>query len=123
MVPLLFPPVSAMMKKVKNVWKCFIMLRKVFCILLAVCLSVPLACPALAADTPDVVEMPAVVTPLQKEPAAEEPAPEEPAEEAGASEEDAPSGLAALFDDFRAAYNLTEQNFAVSYYDTVTQES
>ena len=99
------------------------MLRKVFCILLAVCLSVPLACPALAADTPDVVEMPAVVTPLQKEPAAEEPAPEEPAEEAGASEEDAPSGLAALFDDFRAAYNLTEQNFAVSYYDTVTQES
>ena len=47
------------------------MLRKVFCILLAVCLSVPLACPALAADTPDVVEMPAVVTPLQKEPAAE----------------------------------------------------
>lgn len=99
------------------------MLRKVFCILLAVCLSVPLACPALAADTPDVVEMPAVVTPLQKEPAAEEPAPEEPAEEAGASEEDAPSGLAALFDDFRAEYNLTEQNFAVSYYDTVTQES
>ena len=99
------------------------MLRKVFCILLAVCLSVPLACPALAADTPDVVEMPAVVTPLQKEPAAEEPAPEEPAEEAGASEEDAPSGLTALFDDFRAEYNLTEQNFAVSYYDTVTQES
>ena len=99
------------------------MLRKVFCILLAVCLSVPLACPALAADTPDVVEMPTVVTPLQKEPAAEEPAPEEPAEEAGASEEDAPSGLAALFDDFRAEYNLTEQNFAVSYYDTVTQES
>ena len=49
--------------------------------------------------------------------------PEEPAEEAGASEEDAPSGLAALFDDFRAEYNLTEQNFAVSYYDTVTQES
>ena len=48
------------------------MLRKVFCILLAVCLSVPLACPALAADTPDVVEMPTVVTPLQKEPAAED---------------------------------------------------
>ncbi len=101
------------------------MLQKVFCILLAVCLSVPLACSALAADTPEVVEMPTVVTPLQKEPEAEEAgaAPEEAAEEAGASEEDTPSGLAALFDEFRAQYNLTEQNFAVSYYDTVTQES
>ena len=102
------------------------MLRKVFCILLAVCLCVPLACSALAADTPEVVEMPAVVTPLQKAPEAEAPAPEaaaeETAEEAGGSEEDTPSGLAALFDEFRAQYNLTEQNFAVSYYDTVTQE-
>ena len=43
----------------------FIMLRKVFCILLAVCLSVPLACPALAADTPDVVE--AVYTHLRQD--------------------------------------------------------
>ena len=66
-----------------------------------------------------------LVTPLQKEPEAEEAgaAPEEAAEEAGASEEDTPSGLAALFDEFRAQYNLTEQNFAVSYYDTVTQDS
>ena len=100
------------------------MLRKIVCILLAVCLSVPLACSALAADTPDVVEMPVVVTPPQKEPAEEEAdAAEEAASEEAAPEQDAPSGLAALFDDFRAEYNLTEQNFAVSYYDTVTQES
>ena len=31
--------------------------------------------------------------------------------------------LAELFDEFRAARNLTEDNFAVSYYDTVTGES
>ena len=104
------------------------MLRKIVCALLAVCLTVGALIPVLAADTPEVVEMPAVVTPLQKEPAAEDSAPQEEvpdetAEEAAAPEEDAPSGLAALFDEFRAAYNLTDQNFAVSYYDTVTQES
>ena len=119
-----------MMEKVKKRLEVFlIMLRKVFCILLAVCLSVPQACSALAADTPEVVEMPAVVTPLQKKPpeerasAAEEAAAEEAAPEGDAPEEDAPSGLAALFDEFRAEYNLTHENFAVSYYDTVTQES
>ena len=91
------------------------MLKKIVSVLLSLLLVLPLCAAVLAEDTPQVVELPAVVTPM--EPAAEE-APEEESPEA----EEA-SSLAALFDDFRAEYNLTEQNFAVSYYDTVTQES
>lgn len=91
------------------------MLKKIVSVLLSLLLVLPLCAAVLAEDTPQVVELPAVVTPM--EPAAEE-APEEESPEA----EEA-SSLAALFDSFRAEWGLTESNFAVSYYDTVTGES
>ena len=100
------------------------MVRKFICALLAVLLTFPLASFIVAEDIPEVVEMPAVVTPMQTaqeeteaDASEEASAPEEPSEDA-----DEPR-LAELFDEFRAARNLTEDNFAVSYYDTVTGES
>lgn len=100
------------------------MVRKFICALLAVLLALPLASFIAAEDIPEVVEMPAVVTPMQTaqeeteaDASEEASAPEEPSEDA-----DEPR-LAELFDEFRAARNLTEDNFAVSYYDTVTDES
>ena len=96
------------------------MVRKFICALIAVLLALPLASFIAAEDIPEVVEMPAVVTPMQtaqEETEADASAPEEPSEDA-----DEPR-LAELFDEFRAARNLTEDNFAVSYYDTVTGES
>ena len=92
------------------------MVRKFICALLAVLLALPLASFIAAEDIPEVVEMPAVVTPMQK--------PTEDGEENAPEEEAAEEpSLAELFDEFRAARNLTEDNFAVSYYDTVTGES
>ena len=100
------------------------MVRNFICALLAVLLALPLASFIAAEDIPEVVEMPAVVTPMQTaqeeteaDASEEASAPEEPSEDA-----DEPR-LAELFDEFRAARNLTEDNFAVSYYDTVTGES
>lgn len=100
------------------------MVRNFICALLAVLLTFPLASFIVAEDIPEVVEMPAVVTPMQTaqeeteaDASEEASAPEEPSEDA-----DEPR-LAELFDEFRAARNLTEDNFAVSYYDTVTGES
>ena len=100
------------------------MVRKFICALIAVLLALPLASFIAAEDIPEVVEMPAVVTPMQT---AQEETEANASEEASASEEpsedaDEPS-LAELFDEFRAARNLTEDNFAISYYDTVTGES
>ena len=100
------------------------MVRKFICALIAVLLALPLASLVAAEDIPEVVEMPAVVTPMQT---AQEETEANASEEASASEEpsedaDEPS-LAELFDEFRAARNLTEDNFAISYYDTVTGES
>lgn len=100
------------------------MVRKFICALLAVLLALPLASFIAAEDIPEVVELPTVVTPMQKPTEdGEENAPEEEAaseDETKAAEE---PRLAELFDEFRAARNLTEDNFAISYYDTVTGES
>ena len=90
------------------------MLKKIVPALLALLLVFLCCTGAFAEDTPQIVELPAVVTPM--EPSVTEETPEEEAPEADAS-------LAALFDEFRAERNLTESNFAVSYYDTVTGES
>ena len=124
MVPLLFPPVSAMMKKVKNVWKCFYHAAKSFlypaCRLPERSSGLPCACRRYAGCGGNACRRHAAAKRTGGRRAC---AGRTCRKEAGASEEDAPSGLAALFDDFRAEYNLTEQNFAVSYYDTVTQES
>ena len=95
------------------------MVRNIICALLAVLLALPLACFIFAEDVPEVVELPAVVTPMQKAQEDEEDVEAEP-EDVQESEE--PS-LSELFDEFRAARNLTQDNFAVSYYDTVTGES
>ena len=100
------------------------MVRKFICALIAVLLTFPLASFIAAEDIPAVVELPTVVTPMQT---AQEETEANASEEASASEEpsedaDEPS-LAELFDEFRAARNLTEDNFAISYYDTVTGES
>ena len=99
------------------------MFKRVFCALCAVSAALSLCAAAGAEDIPAVVELPAVVTPIQSA-SAEEPV-GQAQEESGApaTEEPEPSGLAALFDDFRAERNLTESSFAVSYYDTVTGES
>ena len=86
------------------------MLKKIVPALLALLLVFPCCTGAFAEDTPQIVELPAVVTPMEAS------AEEEPEAEAEAS-------LAALFDRFRAERGLTESNFAVSYYDTVTGES
>ncbi len=92
------------------------MVRKYICALIAVLLTFPLASFIAAEDIPAVVELPTVVTPMQK--------PTEDGEENAPEEEAAEEpSLAELFDEFRAARNLTEDNFAVSYYDTVTGES
>lgn len=83
--------------------------KKFLCALLALALSLAMAGAALAEDT-QIIEMPSVITPL----------------EAGGAAPDAPAqeeDLAALFEAFRAEHSLTEDNFAVSYYDTVTGES
>ena len=93
------------------------MLKKIVSVLLSLLLVLPLCAAALAEDAPQVVELPAVVTPM--EPAAEE----APEEEVSQEEADTESSLAALFETFRAERNLNESNFAVSYYDTVTGES
>ena len=96
------------------------MLKKIVPVILALLLAAPLCAGVCAEDTPQIIELPAVVTPMA--PAAEEKAPEEEAsQEAPEAEEEA--SLAALFDRFRAERGLTESNFAVSYYDTVTGES
>ena len=96
------------------------MLKKIVPVILALLLTAPLCAGVCAQDAPQIVELPAVVTPMQ--PAAEEKTPEEEAsQEAPEAEEEA--SLAALFDRFRAERGLTESNFAVSYYDTVTGES
>ena len=107
------------------------MLKRIVCALGAFCMLVSLVPGARAEDAPAVVEMPAVITPIEK-PAAQdaaeqapddEAAIEAPVEEETDAEASEASGLAALFDEFRAAHGLTEDNFAVSYYDTVTGES
>ena len=96
------------------------MLKKIVPVILALLLTAPLCAGVCAEDTPQIIELPAIVTPM--EPAAEEKTPEEEAsQEAPEAEEEA--SLAALFDRFRAERGLTESNFAVSYYDTVTGES
>ena len=100
------------------------MVRKFICALLAVLLTLPLASFIAAEDIPAVVELPTVVTPMQKP---TEDGEENALEEEAASEDETKAAeeprLAELFDEFRAARNLTEDNFAVSYYDTVTGES
>lgn len=82
-------------------------------------------------ETADVVELPAVVTAMQQGASgAAQDAAEDTAEDTvvEALEEDEPAAeedegtLAALFAGFREEYGLTEDNFAVSYYDTVTGE-
>ena len=98
------------------------MLRKLFCVLLALCLVFSSGVLALAEDIPAVVELPTVVTPMTSAQRQEEAPAEETAEEVPRPEAESASGLCALFDDFRAERNLTEDNFAVSYYDTVTGE-
>ena len=74
-------------------------------LLKGLCIGFLLGIPLLAAGIFFYNQMPVISEPEDQErpveePVAEapEPEPEEPAEEAGASEEDAPSGLAALFD-------------------------
>ena len=96
------------------------MLKKIVSVILALLLAASLCAGVFAEDAPQIVELPTVVTPM--EPAAEEKTPEEDAsqEEPEAEEE---ASLAVLFDRFRADRGLTESNFAVSYYDTVTGES
>ena len=96
------------------------MLKKIVSVMLSLLLVLPFCTAVLAEDTQEVVTLPAVVTPM--EPAAEEaPSEDEAPEEAPEAEEAFP--LAALFEAFRAERGLTENNFAVSYYDTVTGES
>ena len=117
-----------MMVDRKNVPEVVFMLKRIVCALGAFCMLVPLAPKVWAEEPGAVVEMPAVVTPMEKASAQESDvqAPEDemdaetPAEE---TEDAEASDLAALFDAFRAERNLTEDNFAVSYYDTVTGES
>ena len=92
-----------------------LMLKKIVPVVLALLLVLPICTGAFAEDAQEVVELPAVVTPM------ENPAEEAPEEESPEAEE--ASSLAALFEAFRAERNLTESNFAVSYYDTVTGES
>ena len=61
------------------------MVRNFICALLAVLLALPLASFIAAEDIPEVVEMPAVVTPMQtaqEETEEEASAPEEPSEDA-----------------------------------------
>ena len=96
------------------------MLKKIVPVVLALLLVLPFCTGVFAEDAPQVVELPAVVTPMENP--VEEAAPEEGSPEE-ALETDEEPGLAALFDEFRAERNLTESNFAVSYYDTVTGES
>ena len=98
------------------------MVRKFICALFAVLLTLPFASAALAADTPETVELPVVVSPM---PTADAQAPSDKAaaEDGAAEAAEETSGLAALFDAFRSERDLTEDNFAVSYYDTVTGES
>lgn len=98
------------------------MLRRVFCVLLALCLILSSGILAFAEDMPAVVELPTVVTPMTSAQAPEEVPADEPAEGASELEAESTSELCALFDTFRAERNLTEDNFAVSYYDTVTGE-
>ena len=99
------------------------MVRRCFGALCAMILIFSMNAAVSAEQEPAVVELPAVVVPIEAEPAEEraEEGLEEVSEEA-AEEATAPD-LAALFDAFRAERNLTEDNFAVSYYDTVTGES
>lgn len=92
-----------------------LMLKKIVPSLLVLVLAFSLCAAVFAEDAQQIVALPAVVTPMEN--SAEE-APEEESPEA----EEA-SSLAALFDRFRAERGLTESNFAVSYYDTVTGES
>ena len=104
------------------------MLKRIVCALGAFCMLVPLAPKVWAEDIPAVIEMPAVVTPMERA-SAQETAEQAPEDETDAempveaAENAEVSDLAALFDAFRAERNLTEDNFAVSYYDTVTGES
>ena len=98
------------------------MLRRVFCVLLALCLCLSVGILAFAEDMPAVVELPTVVTPMTSAQTPEEAPADETAEEEPEPEAESTSELCALFDAFRAERNLTEDNFAVSYYDTVTGE-
>lgn len=79
------------------------------------------------ADGADALELPAVVTAMQQDSsgadadaALEALDALEEADEPAAKEDE--GTLAALFAAFREEYGLTEDNFAVSYYDTVTGE-
>lgn len=105
------------------------MFKRILSLACALALLCALASGVLAAEDAeaegaDTLELPAVVTAMQQDSSgAEEDAASEALEEAdktaGAEDE---GTLAALFAAFREEYGLTEDNFAVSYYDTVTGE-
>ncbi len=99
------------------------MIRKLICALLAVLLALPLVPAVFAEDTQEVVELPAVVTPMQATKDETQAASEEASADDTEPEKAEEPTLAELFDEFRAERNLTQDNFAVSYYDTVTGES
>ena len=123
---LLFRPNSTIMEKNKAVGGVVAMVRKFICALLAVLLALPPCvfhcrrgypggCGAACRCHADADR---AGRRTEADASEEASAPEEePSEDA-----DEP-GLAELFDEFRAARNLTEDNFAISYYDTVTGES
>ena len=128
MVPLQFQRRYGMMVDRKNVPEVVFMLKRIVCALGAFWLLVPLAPKVWAEEPVAVVEMPAVVTPMER-PSAQEADAQASEDETDAetpaevTEDTEASNLAALFDAFRAERNLTEDNFAVSYYDTVTGEN